>query len=277
MAIPASTTAKLFFSVPPPAGVQAYNHIYKDAQTGERNSNVGLEERGVVIENLRGNEDAFTLSNAGFQLFHRPTKQKDFSDDETIKRDYYPESIQILKELTGASKVVLFDHTVRRRRPGEIDSGPGKRQPVAYAHVDQTTASSIARVHAHLPASEVPDLLTRRWQLINLWRPIGRPTLDWPLGLCDYRSVEKDDTFSVTLVYPNKTGETMGVKYNPNYKWKYYHAVTPDEGVLIKCFDSIRDGSVAVFTPHSGFEDPSTPAGTPPRESIELRALVFYD
>ena len=89
-------------------------------------------------------------------------------------------------------------------------------------------------MHAPIPASEVPDLLTRRWQLINLWRPICRPALDWPLGLCDYRSVEKDDTFSVTLVYPDRTGETMGVKYNPNYKWIYYHAVTPDEGVLIK-------------------------------------------
>ena len=42
-------------------------------------------------------------------------------------------------------------------------------------------------------------------------------------------------------------------------------------------YDSIEDGSVAVLTPHTAFEDPATPAGAPPRESIELRALVFYD
>lgn len=42
-------------------------------------------------------------------------------------------------------------------------------------------------------------------------------------------------------------------------------------------FDSLQDGSVSLFVPHTGFEDPSTPEGTPPRESIELRALVFYD
>lgn len=42
-------------------------------------------------------------------------------------------------------------------------------------------------------------------------------------------------------------------------------------------FDSLQDGSVALFTPHTGFEDPTTPEGTPHRESIELRALVFYD
>ena len=42
-------------------------------------------------------------------------------------------------------------------------------------------------------------------------------------------------------------------------------------------FDSVQDGSVAVFTPHTGFEDPTTPKDAPFRESIELRALVFYD
>jgi len=69
----------------------------------------------------------------------------------------------------------------------------------------------------------------------------------------------------------------MGVKYNQDHKWKYLHGMTPEEIVLIKCFDSIQDGSVAICTPHTGFSDPSTPEGTPLRQSIELRALVFYD
>ena len=45
----------------------------------------------------------------------------------------------------------------------------------------------------------------------------------------------------------------------------------------INSFDSIQDGSVAICTPHTAFKDPRTPEGTPPRQSIELRALVFYD
>lgn len=48
-------------------------------------------------------------------------------------------------------------------------------------------------------------------------------------------------------------------------------------GAGVNSFDSVQDGSVAVFTPHTGFEDPTTPAEALPRRSIELRALVFYD
>jgi hypothetical protein len=124
---------------------------------------------------------------------------------------------------------------IRRRRPGEIDDSPDRRQPVAQAHVDQTTASAIARVHRHLPSKDAPALLRRRFQIINLWRPISHPAIDWPLALCDYRSVDpKSDTFPVALIYPDREGETMAISYNPNQKWKYFHGMTPDEIVLIK-------------------------------------------
>ena len=124
---------------------------------------------------------------------------------------------------------------IRRRRPGDTEDSPGRRQPVARVHVDQTTASSIARVHRHLPASEAPKLLERRFQIINLWRPIDHPALDWPLALCDYRSVDfKKDAFPVARIAPEHQGETLGIKYNENHQWKYLHAMTPEEIVLIK-------------------------------------------
>jgi hypothetical protein len=124
---------------------------------------------------------------------------------------------------------------IRRRREGQIDDSPGRRQPVSLAHVDQTTKSSIARVHRHLPPEDAPALLQRRFQIINLWRAISHPAVDWPLALCDYRSVDREnDTFPVALIYPNHEGETLGVTYNPNQKWKYLHGMTPDEFVLIK-------------------------------------------
>ncbi|KDR70141.1 hypothetical protein GALMADRAFT_44031, partial [Galerina marginata CBS 339.88] len=221
--------------------------------------------------------DTVSLDTTGFQYFHEPSKHKNFEDEEAVVRDYYPESIEIIKRLTGASRVVLFDHTIRRRLPG-LEDQFALRQPAGNVHVDQTFKATVARVHRHLPAAEVPKLLERRFQIINLWRPINHPAIDWPLALCDWRSVDAaTDTFPVTLSYPDRDGETMGVKYNPNQKWKYLRGMTPDEIVLIKCADSIQDGSVATFTPHTAFNDPSTPEGTPPRESIELRSLVFYD
>jgi hypothetical protein len=124
---------------------------------------------------------------------------------------------------------------IRRRRPGEADDSADRRQPVSQVHVDQTAASAIARVHRHLPASDVPRLLERRFQIINLWRPIATPAIDWPLALCDYRSVDlKREVIPVKLIFPDREGETLGVKYNKNHMWKYLEGMTPDEFVLIK-------------------------------------------
>jgi hypothetical protein len=274
---PTSTTTQLLYTVPPAGDVRAYQHTDADPATGERKRNYTREEKDTVIENLRGKEDSVSLDTAGFQYFHHPAKHTSFANDEEVVREYYPESIELIKKLTGASRVELFDHTIRRRRPGQLDDSPDRRQPVSAVHVDQSTEAAIARVHRHLPASDAPKLLEGRFQIINLWRPIHHPAIDWPLALCDYRSVGPKDIYPVALVYPDREGETLGVQYNENHKWKYLSGMTPDELVLIKCFDSIQDGSVAVFTPHTGFQDPAAPEGALPRESIELRALVFYD
>ncbi len=133
------------------------------------------------------------------------------------------------------SQAYLYFPAIRRRRPGEVDDNPQKRQPVAGVHVDQTTASSIARVHRHLPPVDAEALLKRRFHIINLWRPIKHVALDHPLALCDFRSVDtKTDLVPTTLKYPDRDGETFGVKYNPNHKWKYLKGMTTDEIVLIK-------------------------------------------
>ncbi|KAJ7318143.1 hypothetical protein DFH08DRAFT_892781 [Mycena albidolilacea] len=277
-AAPSTTTGSLDFFVPPKDGARAYQNINAQVETGIRDRNFSLENHQVEIHNLRGNESAATLDTAGFQLFKHPAKHTAFANDTEIEKEYYPESIELIKKLTGASRVVLFDHTVRRRRPGQVDSSPDKRQPVSQTHIDQTPKSAAARVHRHLPAQDVPELLKHRFQIINLWRPISHPAHDWPLALCDFRSVDPaNDVLPVALVYPDREGETFGVKYNPNQKWNFFSAVTPEELILIKCYDSLEDGSVALFTPHTGFSDPNTPKDAPLRESIELRALVFYD
>ncbi|KAL5521673.1 hypothetical protein ACEPAF_2421 [Sanghuangporus sanghuang] len=270
--------AELIYFVPPADGSRAWQYINADPKTGERARNFTNKPYEMEIENIRGKEDTVDLDSAGFLFAKAVAKHKSFANDEEIEKEYYPEAAELLKTLTGASRVVFFDHTIRRRRPGEIDDSPNKRQPVPAVHVDQTRASAIARVHRHLPPGDAPSLLSRHFQIINLWRPIRYPALDHPLALCDYRSIDtKEDLVPSTLKYPDREGETFGVKYNPNHKWKYLKGMTPDEVVLIKCFDSIDDGSVAVLTPHTAFNDPTTPPDAPLRESIELRALVFYD
>ncbi|KAG1781262.1 hypothetical protein EV702DRAFT_652289 [Suillus placidus] len=272
------TISNLQYFTAPLDGSRPHNRIYADSSTTKPPRNWTQEPHDMQIEDVRGKEELYKLDNAGFQYGREAAKHTSFLNDGEVEREYYPESIDLIKRVTGATNIVIFDHTIRRRRPGEAGDDPQKRQPVSEVHVDQTTASSIARVHRHLPPTEAPSLLRRRFQIINLWRPISYAAVDWPLALCDFRSVDVEkDLVPVALLYRDREGETFGVKYNPNHQWKYMKAMTPDEFVLIKCFDSIQDGSVARLTPHTGFQDPNTPEGTPARESIELRALVFYD
>ncbi|KAI0777731.1 hypothetical protein BD413DRAFT_610041 [Trametes elegans] len=276
-----TVTATLFYFTPPADGSEPYNYITWDPKWGVKQRNWEKEPHEVQIENLRGKEHTVELDTAGFEYHRRAAAHKTFENDEVVQREYYPESIELVKELTGASRVVPFDHTIRRRTnepEGEAEDTPDKRKPVPLVHIDQTTQSAIARVHRHLPAEDVPKLLAGRFQIINLWRPISHPAYDWPLALCDYRSVDPaHDLVPTKLKYPDRDGETYSVKFNPGYRWKYLRGMEPDEFVLIKCFDSRDDGKTATFTPHTAFEDPTTPKDAPLRESIELRLLVFYD
>lgn len=117
-----------------------------------------------------------------------------------------------------------------------MEDGPDNRQgPLHFAHIDRTAKSVINKIRHKLPASDVPELLKHRFQMINLWRPIGHAAYDRPLALCDYRSVDPGkDTFPITLKFPNAEGETLGVTYNEKHKWKYLRGMTPDELILIK-------------------------------------------
>ena len=107
-----STTANLRYVTEPAGGVRAYQGSEADPITGERKRNYGFESKDVVVENLRGRENSVTLDTAGFQYFEHKSKHSSFTNDEEIYQEYYPESIELIKSLTGASRVVLFDHSM---------------------------------------------------------------------------------------------------------------------------------------------------------------------
>jgi hypothetical protein len=172
--------------------------------------------------------------------------------------------------------VIVFDHTIRRRIPGATDRTAGiPRQPVPRVHNDYTVKSAPQRVR-DLLGEEASDLLRRRFSEINVWRPIRGPIQDAPLAVADARSVDSDDLVATDLIYPDRIGEIYYVKFNPSHRWFYAPAMQRNEVMLIKCFDSVNDGR-ARFVPHSAFVDPTAPAGAMPRESIELRTLLFFE
>ncbi|WP_149535484.1 CmcJ/NvfI family oxidoreductase [Siccirubricoccus phaeus] len=242
---------------------------------GEPRSNVLPEPHEVVIHDARRAGEEFSLDRQGFAWINAPTAVVDFGNEAEIRETYYPESEEIIRRATGADRVFIFDHTVRRRVPGQEDyRDGGPRQPATRVHVDHTARSGPQRVRDLLP-EEAEELLKGRVQVVNLWRPIRGPVLDSPLAFADARSFPFEDYVPTDLVYPHRVGETYSVRYNPAHRWFYVPALQRDEALLIKCYDSETDGR-ARFVAHTAFVDPTTPADAPPRESIELRTLVFH-
>jgi hypothetical protein len=242
--------------------------------SGEPKSNIVPEPHSVPIHDIRPIGDTVSLDREGFALVRQTSSVKDFYDENEVRSIYYPEAERLIKEATGADRVFVFDHTVRKRVQGAADRDGGLRQPVARVHVDHTEKSGSQRVRDLIPG-EADELLKGRVQIVNLWRPIRGPLLDSPLAVCDARTVKPDELVASDLVYPDRVGETYSVKYNPDHRWFYVPRMTADEILLLKCFDSKTDGR-ARFAPHSAFVDPTTPLDAPPRESIELRTLVFH-
>jgi hypothetical protein len=245
-----------------------------DPRTGEPRTTVVSEAHVVPIQNLRPFASSVLLDREGFSLVRQDTAVTNFYDDDEVKAVYYPEVERALKEATDADRIFIFDHTTRRRVPGAEDRRNSIRQPVARVHVDHTAKSGQQRVRDLLP-DEADELLRGRVQIINLWRPIRGPLRDSPLAVCDASTVSSDDLVPSDLIYPHRVGETYQVSYNPTHRWFYVPEMGSDEVLLLKCFDSATDGR-ARFAPHSAFTDPTAPADVPPRESIEVRALVFH-
>lgn len=231
----------------------------------------------VTIHDARPIAGELALDTHGFALRHHESALADFDDAQAVRETYIPEMERLVKAATGATRVVVFDHTVRVDDGIDDDSGrTGPRRPARSVHNDYTVKSGPQRVRDLLGPEEAETLLQRRFAIVNVWRPIGGPALTAPLALADAQSVTPEDLVPLDLVYPERTGEIYNATFSPEHRWYTFPAMRPEEVVLIKCYDSMTDGR-ARFTLHTAFDDPTTPPGAPGRRSIEVRTLAFFD
>jgi len=251
-------------------------HSYTyDPPPGVPRTNATYDAHRMVVRDARPIAAEVSLDREGFALVRQHSAVRDFCNEDELRRTYYPEAERLVAKATGAARVVVFDHTVRRRIWGAEDRTAGTpRQPVGRVHNDYTDISAPQRVR-DLMGTEAEALLRHRYEIVNVWRPITGPLRDAPLAVCDARSVDPGDWVPSALIYRDRRGEIYAVHYNPAHRWFYVSDMMPDEALLLKCFDSARDGT-ARFAPHSAFEDPTAPADKLPRESIELRTLAFH-
>ncbi|KAF2397746.1 hypothetical protein EJ06DRAFT_135255 [Trichodelitschia bisporula] len=233
-----------------------------------------------VIEDVSGREDQFTLKDNGFIFGKQYTKvmlkTEDLSDTKKIKEQYYPEMEAWLKEVTGAPRVHVFHHGTRISSStfhiNKFDrNAPPQHQPAVYAaHVDQSSWQAKNVVHSHFP-DECEALLHGRVMIVNAWRPI-KPVYKDPFGVADASTVPYQDL----VIRPNRVfkdiRESMGLKPGKGHRWYYKFGQLPEDVLVFKGYDNHGKARACA---HTAFVDKEFEDG-PARESIELRALLFW-
>ena len=240
---------------------------------GESWRNTTGDRRTVAVSDARALQPDPTLDREGFALVPLETKAGDLYSEDDVKNTYYGEVERLVKAFAGAEKVIAFDHNLRSSARSDDHQNLSK-DPVRFVHCDYTEGSGPQRVRDLLPADEAEIRLKKRFAVINVWKPIRGPVLQAPLAFCDASTVADGDLIGTDLRYADRTGEVYSYKFSPAHRWFYYPQMQADEALLLKCFDS--DPGRARFPAHTAFDDPTSPADAPPRESIEVRTMAFF-
>lgn len=282
---------------------------------------VNLEAREMPVYDARQMHGTArrTLAAHGFELLAQPLGRRglDFLDQQQIVTAYYDECAQVVADVTGA-RAFAFDHNVRsasgKQNQQRIAGGQQVQGPAHVVHGDYTLTSAPQRLgdlarppqgndtlRAVLSAEQAliePAAVDRalapggRFAIINLWRNIARePVATHPIALCDGQTVTPQDLVVFEIHYQDRIGENYFARHSPQHDWYYFPAMTGDEALLIKQWDSAGtlartqgaagDGSdvqaPCTFSFHSAFVDRATPPDAPDRWSIEVRCIVLYD
>lgn len=245
----------------------------------------------TVVTELRDSTIRPELDDMGFEKVVRPTRvdQRSLLEGHAPSLEHYRrETGELLTSLTGADEVRFFDATVRRK-DANAPRDASHQSPHLRVHVDQSPKSARARAADHSGSGH----RFSRFQIVNVWRPLIEPVRNFPLAMCDYRSLDlSTDLVTTRLNFPAwlKDRENYSVKYNPGHRWHYWEALSPDEAIVFKCYDSASRGlalaredvgrrnliDVAGLCPHTAFFDAKGPTTGHLRTSLEMRALLFY-
>jgi hypothetical protein len=236
-----------------------------------------LLEHTFQVRNARLADPAISFEKNGFSMIRHKTNV-DLLDREAVAKTYHGEAEEIVKELTGASEVIVFLDLIRSEARGAKAMGA---EPAGNAHIDFDERSVRQWVEMLRP-DDADRLLEKRFINLNLWRPIKQPVERMPLGICDAQTVSTEDL--IPIVINGESTNPMGnakpfsgynLKHNPNHRWWYYPNLQTDEVLAFKIYDS--DESRPYLTAHTAFDDPSSREGAPKRLSHEIRTIAFID
>ncbi|KAK5637664.1 hypothetical protein RRF57_013379 [Xylaria bambusicola] len=286
------------------------NPFYRSAPSpGFETVNFKWVDNPVTISNTRPFRDRFTLDENGFAYVDDPDGSSHEilqaireGDKELVKDIYYPKVQALVKRVTGAGRVIIFDHTLRKRNPArdKKENADGKEQPATTVSTSSHLSMRILALTSHEqgalrrlrqnldPEDDYDNIIRNRVQMIktradcqifSVWRPLNGPVVDWPLAQMDFTTLDAAHVHPCDLwrgKYEER-GQTVTIEHHPNQKWWYLEGHRSDEVTLLKIWDSCSDRGLATMCAHAAFQHPHTPHGAVPRESVEVRCLVLYD
>jgi len=211
----------------------------------------------------------------GFEIHDLASPFRDFDNDALVEEAFYPEAVDFVQKHTGARMVKVFDHTIRRKRSEDIATQTTVQRSIPFAvHSDFTPRSGPQRVR-DIMGDRADDLLQRRVAFFNVWKPLYETVEEYPLGVCDARSMADGDLMVMHLRYPDRDGEIYTLRHSPGHRWYYFPLMRADQALLLKTYDNATDGR-SCYNAHSAFADPDTPPNPRPRQSIEVRTMAFF-
>ena len=241
-------------------------------------------------------DSAECMDKLGVSLGHCESKCENFYDAHEVERVFYPEMEQLLlKTFPDATDALVYNHDVfdkqyeGDRTEDQDDKNPGVNENyVNMVHNDLNDNSGRVRVRELLlnnlrnfgreqnyTEAEVDEKLSRRFMSINLAKPM-ETIQQWPFVLCAWPSFADQRYITNYRIYDDRVGETTRFTHRESHEWYWFPQQTSTEVSMLKCYDSVTDGSVSRWSFHSACYDWTAPEGVPFRKNVVVRAYVFF-
>ena len=236
------------------------------------------------------------MDKLGVSLAHIESKCSNFYDPAEVERVFYPEIEQLLLEFfPGATDALVYNHDVfDKDYQGDRTEDQDAKNPgvsgryVNLVHNDLNDNSGRVRCRElltknlrnfgreqHYTEAEAEAKMSRRFMSINLAKPM-ETVGQFPFVLCAWPSFADQPYITNYRVYDDRVGETTRFTYRPDHEWYWFPRQKPTEVSMLKCYDSITDGSVSRWSFHSACIDPTAPADAPCRKNVVVRSYVFF-
>ena len=236
------------------------------------------------------------MDKLGVSLAHLESKCSNFYDSAEVERVFYPEIEQLLLEFfPDATDALVYNHDVfDKDYQGDRTEDQDARNPgvnARYAnlvHNDLNDNSGRVRCRElltknlrnfgreqHYTEAEAEAKMSRRFMSINLAKPM-ETVGQFPFVLCAWPSFADQPYITNYRVYDDRVGETTRFTYRPDHEWYWFPRQTPTEVSMLKCYDSITDGSVSRWSFHTACIDPTAPPDAPCRKNVVVRSYVFF-